>query len=124
MKYYLIAGETSGDLHGSNLIKALKNEDVAASFHFVGGDQMQKGAGQTSLIHSAEIAVNGIGGVNKKIRKNRKNLKLSKTDNYQKEPDNFNLIDFPRFNLQIAQFSKKIGIRVCYYISPKIWAWN
>lgn len=124
MKYYLIAGETSGDLHGSNLIKALKKEDTAASFHFVGGDQMQKAAGQTPLIHTAEMAFMGFVEVIKNIGKIRKNLTLVKADIIQKKPDTLILIDFPGFNLKIAEFAKKMDIRVCYYISPKIWAWN
>lgn len=124
MRYYLIAGETSGDLHGANLIKALKKEDTDASFHIVGGDQMQEASGQTPLIHTAEMAFMGFVEVIKNLGKIRRNLKLVKNDLIQNKPDTLILIDFPGFNLKIAEFAKKQGIRVCYYISPKIWAWN
>ncbi len=124
MKYYLIAGETSGDLHGANLIKALKKEDTEASFRIVGGDQMYEASGQTPLIHTSEMAFMGFVEVIKNLGKIRKNLKLVKEDIAKESPDTLILIDFPGFNLKIAEFAKKIGIRVCYYISPKIWAWN
>ncbi|TYR36547.1 lipid-A-disaccharide synthase [Sphingobacterium phlebotomi] len=124
MKYYLIAGETSGDLHGANLIKALKKEDAEANFRIVGGDQMSGASGQTPLIHTSEMAFMGFVEVVKNLGKIRKNLKLVKEDITKENPDTLILIDFPGFNLKIAEFAKKRGIRVCYYISPKIWAWN
>ncbi|WP_437918937.1 lipid-A-disaccharide synthase [Sphingobacterium sp. LRF_L2] len=124
MKYYLIAGETSGDLHGANLIKALKKEDTAASFHIVGGDQMATASGEKPLIHTSEMAFMGFIEVIKNLGKISKNLKRVKEDLLKNRPDTVILIDFPGFNLKIAEFAKKNGIKVCYYISPKIWAWN
>lgn len=124
MKYYLIAGETSGDLHGANLIKALKKEDTDANFRIVGGDQMQEASGETPLIHTSEMAFMGFVEVIKNLGKINKNLRRVKEDLSRNHPDTLILIDFPGFNLKIAEFAKKLGIRVCYYISPKIWAWN
>ena len=124
MRYYLIAGETSGDLHGANLIKALKEEDSQAEFRIVGGDQMQAAAGQSPLIHTSEMAFMGFVEVLKNLGTISKNLKRVKEDLLRYRPDTVILIDFPGFNLKIAAFAKKHGIRVCYYISPKIWAWN
>ncbi len=124
MKYYLIAGETSGDLHGANLIKALKREDADASFRIVGGDRMTSVAAEEPLIHTSEMAFMGFVEVLKNLGKIKKNLQLVKKDILKYRPDVLILIDFPGFNLKIASFAKKHGVKVCYYISPKIWAWN
>ncbi len=124
MKYYIIAGETSGDLHGANLIKALKNEDPQADFRIVGGDQMQKAADQSALIHTSEMAFMGFVEVLFNLKTIAKNLKKVKEDLAAYQPNTVILIDFPGFNMKIAAFAKKLGIKVCYYISPKIWAWN
>src|SRR5690606_12166302 len=124
MKYYIIAGETSGDLHGANLIKALKKEDAKSEFKIVGGDQMQITADQKALIHTSEMAFMGFIEVAKNLRSIFKNLKRVKEDIIKEKPDTLILIDFPGFNLKVAAFAKKMGIKVCYYISPKIWAWN
>lgn len=124
MDYYLIAGETSGDLHGANLIKALKNEDNDAHFRIVGGDLMAVASGETPLIHCADMAFMGFVEVIKNLGTIKKNLSIVKRDLQQHRPDTLILIDFPGFNLKIAAFAKKLGIKVCYYISPKIWAWN
>jgi lipid-A-disaccharide synthase len=124
MKYYLIAGETSGDLHGANLINALKKEDADAEFRIVGGDQMQNASGQKALIHTSQMAFMGFVEVLKNLGTIAKNLKTVKQDLQQYKPDTVILIDFPGFNLKIAEFAKKQGIKVCYYISPKVWAWN
>lgn len=124
MKYYLIAGETSGDLHGANLIHALKQEDHQATFRIVGGDQMRDAAQETPLIHTSEMAFMGFIEVIRNLSTISKNLKTVKADILTYKPDTLVLIDFPGFNLKIASFAKKHGIRVCYYISPKIWAWN
>lgn len=124
MRYYLIAGETSGDLHGANLIEALKKEDSQAEFRIVGGNQMQASAGQSALIHTSEMAFMGFVEVIKNLSTISRNLKTVKKDLLAYRPDTVILIDFPGFNLKIAEFAKKHGIRVCYYISPKIWAWN
>lgn len=124
MKYYIIAGESSGDLHGSNLIKALKVEDPEAEFRIVGGDLMAASAVQAPLIHTSEMAFMGFIEVLLNIRAIAKNLRTVKADISAYKPDTVILIDFPGFNLKIASFAKKQNITTCYYISPKIWAWN
>jgi lipid-A-disaccharide synthase len=124
MKYYIIAGETSGDLHGANLIKALKIEDSQAEFKIIGGNQMQEATDQTPLIHTSQMAFMGFVEVLKNLKTISKNLKAVKEDILAYQPDTVILIDFPGFNMKIASFAKKQGIKVCYYISPKIWAWN
>ena len=124
MKYYLIAGETSGDLHGANLINALKIEDPEATFSIVGGTQMEESANQKALIHTSEMAFMGFVEVLKNLGTISKNLKKVKEDIIKQNPDCVILIDFPGFNLKIADFAKKKGIKTCYYISPKVWAWN
>lgn len=124
MKYYIVAGETSGDLHGANLIASLKREDPHADFRIVGGDQMKTAADQDPLIHTSAMAFMGFVEVLMNLSTIRQNLKAVKEDIIRYQPDTLILIDFPGFNLKIAAFAKKKGIRVCYYISPKIWAWN
>ncbi|WP_442588838.1 lipid-A-disaccharide synthase [Pedobacter sp. AW31-3R] len=123
MKYYLVAGEASGDLHGANLIKALKAEDPEAEFRYYGGDKMQSEGG-TLVKHYAEMAFMGFTEVILNLRTILKNMKACKADIQAWQPDVLVLIDFPGFNLKIAGFAKEKGIRVCYYISPKVWAWN
>ena len=123
MKYYLIAGEASGDLHGANLMKALKEEDSHADFRFFGGDLMQAQGGILKK-HYAKMAFMGFVEVIANLRTIFKNLKQAKQDILSYQPDALILIDFPGFNLKIASFAKKNGIKVFYYISPKVWAWN
>lgn len=123
MKYYLIAGEASGDLHGANLMKALKVEDVNAEFRYFGGDKMQAEGGEL-VKHYAEMAFMGFTEVLLNLRTILRNLKTCKADLLAYQPDVLVLIDFPGFNLKIAEFAKAHGIQVCYYISPKVWAWN
>lgn len=123
MKYYLIAGEASGDLHGANLMKALKNEDPNAQFRYFGGDKMQAEGGDL-VKHYADMAFMGFTEVLLNLRTILKNLKTCKADVLAYKPDVLILIDFPGFNLKIAEFAKEHGIKVCYYISPKVWAWN
>lgn len=123
MTYYLIAGEASGDLHGANLMKALKREDSNAQFRFLGGDLM-KAQGGDLVRHYSEMAFMGFVEVLLNIRTILKNLKHTKADLLANRPDALILIDFPGFNLKIAQFAKENGIKVFYYISPKVWAWN
>ncbi len=124
MRYYIIAGETSGDLHGANLIHALKSADAEAQFRIVGGDRMQQASGEPAVIHTSQMAFMGFVEVLANIRTIARNLHTVKADITAHEPDTLVLIDFPGFNLKIAEFAKKAGIRVCYYISPKVWAWN
>ncbi|RCH54967.1 lipid-A-disaccharide synthase [Mucilaginibacter hurinus] len=123
MKYYLVAGEASGDLHGANLIRALKQQDADAEFRFFGGDQMQAEGG-TLVKHYADMAYMGIIEVIANLRTILKNMRQCKKDILAWQPDVLVLIDFPGFNLKIADFAKANGILVCYYISPKVWAWN
>lgn len=123
MKYYLVAGEASGDLHGANLMKAIKAEDESASFRYYGGDKMQAEGGELRK-HYAEMAFMGFTEVLLNLRTIFRNLKACKEDILAAHPDVLILIDFPGFNLKIAEFAKEQGIKVCYYISPKVWAWN
>ncbi|WP_316831220.1 lipid-A-disaccharide synthase [Pedobacter aquatilis] len=123
MKYYLVAGEASGDLHGANLMKALKSEDNEAVFRFFGGNKMQAEGGQL-VKHYADMAFMGFTEVLLNLRTIYKNLSACKNDLLEWNPDVLILIDFPGFNLKIAAFAKSKGIKVCYYISPKVWAWN
>lgn len=123
MKYYLIAGEASGDLHGSNLMLELKNEDVNAKFRFFGGDLMENVGGDL-VKHYREMAFMGIVNVVLNLKNISRNLELCKKDILNFMPDVLILIDYPGFNLRIAEFAKKHNIKVFYYISPKIWAWK
>ena len=123
MKYYLVAGEASGDLHGANLMKALKHEDAQADFRYFGGDKMQAEGGEL-VKHYADMAFMGFTEVLLNLRTILKNMKSCKADLLAYQPDVLILIDFPGFNLKIAEFAKSKGIKVCYYISPKVWAWN
>lgn len=123
MKYYLVAGEASGDLHGANLMKALKTADPQAHFRFFGGNLMQAEGG-TLVKHYADMAFMGFVEVVANLKTIIKNLKSCKQDISAYQPDVLVLIDFPGFNLKIAEYAKARGILVCYYISPKVWAWN
>jgi len=123
MKYYIIAGEASGDLHGSNLIIELKKKDTAANFRCWGGDKMQA-AGATLVKHYKELAFMGFLEVIKNLGTIFKNLKFCKEDILQYRPDALILIDYPGFNLRIAEWAKEQGIRIIYYISPQVWAWK
>lgn len=123
MKYYLVAGEASGDLHGANLMKALKEKDPQAEFRFFGGDLMLAQGG-TLVQHYATMAYMGFIEVAMNLRTILANMKTCKQDIAAWKPDVVILIDFPGFNLKIADFAKSIGLLTCYYISPKVWAWN
>jgi lipid-A-disaccharide synthase len=123
MKYYLVAGEASGDLHGANLMKALKTLDPQADFRFFGGDLMLAEGG-TLVKHYADMAFMGFVEVIANLQTILKNMKSCKQDISAYQPDVLILIDFPGFNLKIAEHAKAQGLLVCYYISPKVWAWN
>ncbi|TAF46159.1 MAG: lipid-A-disaccharide synthase [Sphingobacteriales bacterium] len=123
MKYYLVAGEASGDLHGANLIKTFKDIDPKADFRYFGGHLMQTEGG-TLVKHYAEMAYMGFLEVLFNLNIILKNIKNCKADILAYQPDVLILIDFPGFNLKIAKFAKKNKLKVCYYISPKVWAWN
>lgn len=123
MKYYLIAGERSGDLHGANLIKGIKANDQDSEFRGWGGDMMQT-EGMDLVTHYRHTSFMGFWEVLKNLHKIAGFLKKCKQDILEYNPDVIILIDYPGFNLRIAEFAKKRGIKVYYYISPKLWAWN
>ena len=124
MKYYLIVGEASGDLHASNLMRALKELDAEADFRFFGGDLMSA-VGGTRVKHYKELAYMGFIPVLLHLRTIFKNMELCKKDIVAWNPDVVILVDYPGFNLKIAEFVKKhTDIPIYYYISPKIWAWK
>lgn len=123
MKYYIIAGEASGDLHGSNLMKALKIEDPQADFRIWGGDLMQAAGGELRK-HYRDLAFMGFVEVLKNLRTIMRNFRFCEQDILDYQPDALILIDYPGFNLRIAKWAKQQGIKVLYYISPQIWAWH
>lgn len=123
MRYYLIAGEASGDLHGSNLMKGLSELDPKAEFRAWGGEKMEA-AGAELVMHYRNLAFMGFLEVAKNLGTILGNLKFCKADIAQWKPDVVILIDYPGFNLRIAPFLKKQGIRCVYYISPQLWAWK
>ncbi|NPA09453.1 MAG: lipid-A-disaccharide synthase [Chlorobi bacterium] len=123
MKYYIIAGEASGDLHGSNLMKALKQKDSTAEFRFWGGDLMAQQGG-TLVKHYRDLAFMGFLEVAMNLRTILNNIKFCKEDIKNNRPDVLILVDYPGFNLRIAKFAKELGIKVVYYISPQLWAWK
>lgn len=123
MKYYVIAGEASGDLHASNLLKEIRKNDPAAEFRGFGGDLMQ--AQGTHLVrHYRDLAFMGFIEVIANLRTILRNIGACKADIAQWKPDALILVDYPGFNLRIAPFAKEKGIPVFYYISPQIWAWK
>lgn len=123
MKYYIIAGEASGDLHGSNLIKSLKALDADARIRCWGGDLMEA-AGGTLVKHYKDLAFMGFSEVLSNLPTILRNLRFCKNDIVSFAPDALILIDYPGFNMRIAAWAKKAGIRVIYYISPQVWAWK
>lgn len=123
MKYYIIAGEASGDLHGSNLMKALQRQDVNAEFRFWGGDLMQK-VSETLVKHYRDLAFMGFLEVVMNLKTISKNLTFCKKDIENYQPDVIIFIDYPGFNLRIAKWAKQKGFKTHYYISPQIWAWK
>ena len=125
MKYYLIAGEASGDLHGSNLIAGLKKTDPKAEFRFWGGDKMALEAGVGSLAkHYKLTAFFGITQIVLNLKTILRQLKECKEDILRYNPDVVILIDYPGFNFKIAKFAHENGLKTFYYISPKVWAWK
>ena len=123
MRYFIIAGEQSGDLHGSNLVRELKGNDPGAGIFCWGGDLMEE-AGAVLLMHYRNTAFMGFVVILKNLKTITRNLALCRQQILEYQPDVVILIDYPGFNLRIAEFVKKQGIRVFYYISPKFWAWN
>ena len=123
MKYYLISGEASGDLHGSNLIRGIRTYDPGAILQCWGGNMMEA-AGATLVKHYRELAFMGFLEVVKNLPTILRNFDLAKKDILEFRPDVLILIDYPGFNLRMAKWAKKEGIRVFYYISPQLWAWH
>lgn len=124
MKYFVLAGEASGDLHGANLIKAIKDEDANAEFMFWGGDQMSAAAKKTPLKHIKELAFMGFVEVVQNLGTILGNIKLCKKQIADFMPDVVVFIDYPGFNLRLAKWAKQQGFKTAYYISPQIWAWK
>ncbi len=124
MRYFLIAGEASGDLHGSNLVRELKLQDSDAQFRFFGGDLMAAQAGVPPVKHYSEMAFMGFVRVLMNLRKIGRNMEQCKAEIIDFKPDVVILIDFAGFNLRIAEFAKSLGLKTVFYISPKIWAWK
>jgi lipid-A-disaccharide synthase len=123
MKYYIIAGEASGDLHGSNLMKALYKEDPSAEIRFWGGDLMQN-VGGTLVKHYRELSFMGFIEVIFNLKTILNNIKICKKDIQEFQPDVLIFIDYPGFNMRIAKWAKELGMKTHYYISPQIWAWK
>ncbi len=123
MKYYIIAGEASGDLHGSNLMKSIYKKDPEADIRFWGGDLMQKVGGKL-VKHYKELAFMGFVEVVQNLRTILRNISFCKNDIQSFNPDMLIFIDYPGFNMRIAEWAKKKGISTHYYISPQIWAWK
>jgi len=123
MRYYILAGEASGDLHGANLIKAIKQLDKEAEFRVWGGDLMEK-EGAFNVNHIKERAFMGFAEVIKNLFKIRGFLSAAKQDILAYKPDRLIFIDYPGFNLRIAEWAHLQGFKTHYYISPKVWAWN
>ena len=123
MRYYIIAGEASGDLHGSGLVHALRAQDSSAEIRAWGGDRMEA-AGATIVKHYRDLAFMGFVEVLKHLRTILRNIAFCKADIQQYQPDVLVLIDYPGFNLRIAKWARAQGLRVVYYISPQVWAWK
>lgn len=123
MRYYIIAGEASGDLHGGNLVRELHKQDKSADVRCWGGDKMQA-AGATLVKHYRDLAFMGFVEVIKHLRTIFRNIDFCKKDILAYKPDVLVLVDYPGFNMRIAQWAKQQGIKVVYYISPQVWAWK
>ena len=123
MKYYIIAGEASGDLHGSNLMQALLEKDSSAEFRFWGGDLMAE-VGGTLVKHYRELAFMGFWEVITNLKTILNNIKLCKADISKYQPDAIIFVDYPGFNMRIAKWAKEQGMATHYYVSPQIWAWK
>ena len=125
MKYFLLAGEPSGDLHGANLIEGLKKADPEAGFRFWGGDRMAEAGGRENLLkHYRETSFFGIVQVLRNLRTIRRQMRECQADVAAFAPDVLILIDYPGFNMKMARWAKEHGIRTFYYIAPKVWAWR
>lgn len=123
MKYYLIAGEASGDMHGAHLMKAIKALDSTAKFRYWGGDLMEQQGG-TLVKHYKNHAVMGFVDVIKNLKTIRENFRLCREDMEKYQPDATIFIDYSGFNLRMAKYAKTIGLRTFYYVAPQVWAWR
>jgi lipid-A-disaccharide synthase len=123
MKYYIIAGEASGDLHASNLMKAILQNDTSAEFRFWGGDLMED-VGGTLVKHYRELAFMGFLEVIMNLRTIAKNISYCKKDIEEYYPDKIIFVDYPGFNFRIMKWAKDLDFKTHYYISPQIWAWK
>ncbi len=124
MHYFLIAGEASGDLHGSHLIRAILERDPDATITFLGGDAMAAACGEQPLVHYREMAYMGFSEVIRNLGAVRRNLSTARRALLAARPDALILLDYPSFNLKVAETAYKARIPVYYYIPPKIWAWK
>ncbi|MDE6374169.1 MAG: lipid-A-disaccharide synthase, partial [Alistipes sp.] len=125
MKYYLLAGEPSGDLHGANLIEGLKKADPEAEFRFWGGDRMAEAGGCGNLRkHYRETSYFGIVQVLRNLRTIKRQMRECQAGVAAFAPDVLILIDYPGFNMKMARWANERGIRTYYYIAPKVWAWR
>lgn len=123
-KLYIIAGEASGDLHGSNLVKSLQQKGPSVSYRFWGGDKMESQTKQKAVKHIRDLAFMGFAEVVMNLRTILGNINFCKEDILKFRPDAIVMIDYPGFNLRIAEWAKEQGIKVIYYVSPQIWAWK
>ncbi len=124
MRYAIVAGESSGDLHASRLIEQLKAQDASAEFAIIGGDRMMAAAGVQPTLHCSEMNVMGFAAVVKSLPRIMGQLGVARRMIADFRPDRLILVDYPSFNLRLAKYAHKMGIRVDYYISPKLWAWK
>lgn len=124
MKYFIIAGEASGDLHASHLIESLKGLDQQAEFRFLGGDLMAAQAGVAPIIHYRDMAYMGFADVVKHLGKILGFMGIARRAIDEWHPDGVILVDYPSFNLKVAKFAHNLGIPVHYFISPKVWVWK
>ena len=123
MRYYIIAGEASGDLHGSNLIKAIHKQDTGATVRCWGGDRMQA-AGATLVKHYRDLAFMGFVEVIRHLKEIKNNIDFCKRDILEFKPDVVVHVDYPGFNMRIAEWAHKQGFKVAFYSSPQVWAWK
>lgn len=124
MKYMIIAGEASGDMHASALIESIRRRDAEARFRFFGGDLMAKAARTNPVLHYEKMNVMGFSEVIRSLPNILRHLRLAKKTLREFRPDTLILVDYPGFNLKLAKYAHRLGIRVDYFISPKVWAWK
>lgn len=124
MRYIIVAGEASGDVHAARLMESLRRADADAEFRYFGGDRMQAVAGVAPVIHISEMNVMGFSAVLRALPRIRRQLRTARQMIAGFRPDRVILVDYPSFNLRLARYAHGLGLRVDYYISPKLWAWK